>query len=218
MDKDIAKRLFRAAGVPTPDWHLWPCTEAEIADLGLPLIVKPSKVGSTVGLTLVADASGVPDAVGIASKFDDEILLERFVDGIELTVGVLGDRALGVGEIRPAHDIFDYECKYTPGMCEEVFPAQLDPVVTARAQELALKTHQALKLRDYSRIDFRAGPDETLYCLEANTLPGLTPTSLLPQSAAAAGIPFGELCDHIVRTARDRHNVRNNVSGVGMKN
>ena len=195
MDKDIAKRLFRAAGIPTPDWRMWPSPPDQVAMLGLPLVVKPSKVGSTVGLTVVQSAQDLDRAVATAQQFDDEVLLEQFIPGREFTVGVLGDRALAVGEIEPRHEIFDYECKYTPGMSVETFPARIDDRVARRIQELALAAHRTLKLRDFSRIDFRLAADGTPYCLEANTLPGLTATSLFPQSAAAVGIEFAALCE-----------------------
>jgi D-alanine-D-alanine ligase len=120
-----------------------------------------------------------------------------------------------VGEIIPRHDIFDYECKYTPGMSREIFPADLPEAVADPIRALALAAHRALKLRDFSRIDFRLSPDGTPYCLEANTLPGLTGTSLLPQSAAAVGIPFAELCETICRLTLRRAGRRNNVGATG---
>lgn len=204
MDKDVAKRLFRDAGIPTPDWTMWPSDAARIEALGVPLVVKPVKVGSTVGLTIVRGPGELDAAVRTALAYDDEVMLERFIVGRELTVGILGDRALAVGEIIPRHEIFDYECKYTPGMSREVFPADIPEETARRVQQLGLAAHRALKLRDFSRVDFRLGADGTPYCLEANTLPGLTATSLLPQSAAAAGIPFDTLCDTICRLALAR--------------
>jgi D-alanine-D-alanine ligase len=119
-------------------------------------------------------------------------------------VGVLGDTPLAVGEIIPQHELFDYECKYTPGMSEEIFPARIDAALTETLRALALRTHRALKLRDFSRVDFRVDREGRPWCLEANTLPGMTATSLLPQSAAAAGIPFDELCDRMCRMALER--------------
>ncbi len=212
MDKDVSKRLFQCEGVPTAPWVMWPAADADIDALGWPVVVKPSKVGSTVGLTVVHSGDGVDGveaAVQEALEFDDEVLIERFVDGRELTVGVLGNRALAVGEIIPRHEIFDYECKYTPGMSQEIFPAEIPSELADGLRTLALKVHLALKLRDYSRVDFRVSPDGTAWCLEANTLPGLTGTSLFPQSAGAAGIDFGELCDTICQTAMNRTKTRN---------
>lgn len=204
MDKDVAKRLFQHAGIPTPDWRMWPASEPELHAIGLPVVVKPSKVGSTVGLTVVRDWRELDDAVAAARVYDDEVMVETFVSGREYTVGVLGDAALTVGEIRPSHEIFDYECKYTPGLTEEIFPADLRPAVTARFQELAAMAHRVLKLRDFSRVDFRLPPNGPPQCLEVNTLPGMTATSLLPQSAAAAGVPFDALCDRICQLALAR--------------
>lgn len=125
-----------------------------------------------------------------------------------MTVGVLGDEALAVGEIIPAHELFDYECKYQPGMAREVFPAEIPGALARELQELALRVHRALRLRDYSRVDFMVDGTGGAWCLEANSLPGMTANSLLPQSAGAVGIPFPELCHRIVtrtaaRTARE---------------
>ena len=212
MDKDVAKHLFRAASVPTPDWYMWPVKPATAAaDLGLPLVVKPVKAGSTVGLTVVRDTAGIEAAVQVALAYDDEVMLEAFVPGREFTVGILGERALAVGEIIPSHEIFDYECKYTPGLCQEVFPADIPGDLTTRLQGAALAAHNALKLRDFSRVDFRVTPAGAIHCLEVNTLPGLTRMSLLPQSAWAAGIDFPSLCAGIVRLALARTRRRNKV-------
>ncbi|MBI4502106.1 MAG: D-alanine--D-alanine ligase [Gemmatimonadetes bacterium] len=211
MDKDIAKRLFRSAQVSTPDWVVWPADPKTVAGLGLPLIVKPSREGSTVGLSVVKSEAELDPAVRLARRYDDQVILERYVPGRELTVGILGDRALAVGEIIPSHEIFDYECKYTPGMSRETFPADLDPRTSTRVQALALSAHRALKLRDFSRVDFRLDPGGAPYCLEVNTLPGMTRTSLFPQSAAAAGIEFADACQQIADLALRRAAVRNKV-------
>ena len=212
MDKDLSKRLFRAAGVPTADWvmvrkrprdaGIERPPKSSVRALGLPVIVKPSKQGSTVGLSIVKEASQLDAAVNAAFEFDDEVMIERFIPGREFTVGILGDKALPVGEIIPKHEIYDYECKYTAGMAEEVFPARISDEETARVQSYARKAFAALKLRGYARIDFRlSSVDGEFYCLEANTLPGMTQLSLIPQAAAAAGISFPELCDRIVQLA-----------------
>ncbi len=202
MDKDLTKRLLRAAGVGTADWLMAPATAAQVrAELGFPVIVKPSKQGSTVGLTLVREEGALGAAVEEAFRHDDEVMIERYIPGRELTVGVLGEQAFPVGEIIPAHEIYDYECKYTPGMAREVFPADIAHDTARRAQEQALAAFRALKLHGYARVDFRLRDDGALYCLEANTLPGMTELSLIPQGAAAAGIPFAELCERIARLA-----------------
>ena len=203
MDKDVSKRLFRMAGVPTADWVMAPAAADRVGrDYGWPVVVKPSKQGSTVGLTVVKEAGAYDEAVALARRYDDEVMIERFVPGRELTVGVLEGRALAVGEIIPRHEIFDYECKYTPGMSQEIFPADLPAPVAAECGRLGLLAHHALKLGGYSRVDFRLTPAGELFCLEVNTLPGMTATSLLPQSARAVGIEFPDLCERICRTAR----------------
>lgn len=203
MDKDISKRLFRLAEVATADWVMAPVDRATVdRRFGWPVVVKPSKQGSTVGLTVVRRPEEYDQAVTLAGQYDDEVMIERFVPGRELTVGVLEGRALAVGEIIPRHEIFDYECKYTPGMSQEIFPADLSASVSAECGRLSLLAHEALKLGGYSRVDFRLTPDGDLFCLEVNTLPGMTATSLLPQSAKAVGIEFPELCERICRAAR----------------
>jgi D-alanine-D-alanine ligase len=163
--------------------------------------VKPSKQGSTVGLSIVKKAGELGPAIAEAFRFDDEVLVEEFIAGRELTVCILGGEALPVGEIIPKHEIYDYECKYTPGMAVEEFPAKLTKAESDRVQELARRAFAALKLRGCARIDFRMSADGEFYCLEANTLPGMTGTSLAPQAAAAAGVTFPELCERIVRLA-----------------
>jgi len=203
MDKDVSKRLFRMAGVPTADWVMAPADSDRVGrDFGWPVVVKPSKQGSTVGLTVVKRREEYDPAVKLARRYDDEVMIEAFVPGRELTVGVLEGQALAVGEIIPRHEIFDYECKYTPGMSQEIFPADLPRSVAAECGRLALLAHDALKLGGYSRVDFRLTPAGELVCLEVNTLPGMTATSLLPQSARAVGIEFPDLCERICRTAR----------------
>ena len=202
MDKDLSKKLFVAAGVPTPKWRMAPVSAEEVErELGLPVIVKPSKQGSTVGLSIVRKVAELEAAVTEAFRYDDEVMVEEFIPGRELTVGILGSEALPVGEIIPKHEIYDYECKYTKGMAEEQFPAKLSSTETAEVQRLALAAFASLKLQGYARIDFRMNPKGEFYCLEANTLPGMTELSLIPQAAAACGITFPELCERIVEIA-----------------
>jgi D-alanine-D-alanine ligase len=210
MDKDVSKRLFRSAGIPTPDWLMAPVNPDEVATtLGLPVIVKPNKQGSTVGLTLVRLPHELEPAIEAAFRYDDEVMVERFVPGRELTVGILEGAALAVGEIRPKlHDIFDYASKYQPDGAEEIFPATL-PVETSRLVcTLGLEAHRAVKAGTYSRVDFRLDHAGQVWCLEVNTVPGMTRTSLLPQSAQAVGIGFSDMCDRICRAAIARHRRR----------
>jgi D-alanine-D-alanine ligase len=205
MDKDLSKRLFRATGVPVPAWFMTPVGPEDVSTaLGWPVIVKPSKQGSSVGLTLVKKAQDLDNAVQLAAHYDDEVMAEQFIPGRELTVGVLGDVPLPVGQIVPNHELFDYETKYTPGMSEETFPAKIDTVLARQLQEYALMAHRAVKLGGYSRIDFRVSAEGDIFCLEANSLPGMTRTSLFPQAAQAAGIPFPELCERIASLARNK--------------
>jgi len=203
MDKDVSKRLFEIAGVPTARWVMAPVAVGQVErEFGWPVVVKPSKQGSTVGLSVVKRPAEYDPAIALARQYDDEVMIEQFVPGRELTVGVLEGRALAVGEIIPRHEIFDYECKYTPGMSQEIFPADLPPAVSEECGRLGLLAHEALKLGGYSRVDFRLTPGGDLVCLEVNTLPGMTATSLLPQAARAVGIEFPELCERICRVAR----------------
>src|SRR5688572_24985823 len=186
MDKDLSKRLFRVAGVPTADWLMAPASADEVTrTLGLPVVVKPNKQGSTVGLTVVREAANIDAAVQLAHRYDDEVMLEKFIAGREFTVGVLEGQALPVGEIIAPGEVFDYQSKYQVGGAREVFPADIPAGEAATLQKYALAAHRALKLGAYSRVDFRRDANGEFWCLEANSLPGLTGTSLLPQAAKA---------------------------------
>jgi D-alanine-D-alanine ligase len=202
MDKDLSKRLFRSAGVPTPEWLMAPAAaEAVGTALGWPVVVKPNKQGSTVGLSLVREAAQLQDAIGRAQRFDDEVMVEKFIPGREFTVGILDGVALPVGEIIPPGEVFDYESKYQTGGAREVFPADIPAAESALIQDYARRAHHVLKLGAYSRTDFRRDRTGGFWCLEANSLPGMTATSLLPQAAKAAGIEFPELLERICRGA-----------------
>ncbi len=205
MDKEVSKRLFRDAGVPTPPWLVSPVELDRVeAELGLPVIVKPPSGGSTLGLTLAHDRGELEEAVVEAGRYEDRILFERYVKGRELTVGVVGGRPLPVGEIIPAHELFDYECKYQPGLAEEIFPADIPEALARTLQELALQVHRTLFLQDFSRVDFLVDEEGSAWCLEANALPGMTANSLLPRAGVAGGLPFPELCERIARVALER--------------
>jgi D-alanine-D-alanine ligase len=202
MDKDLSKRLFRSAGVPTADWMMAPAATADIESaLGWPVVVKPSKQGSTVGLTVVRQAADLAAAMTLAASFDDEVMIEKFIAGREFTVGVLNGAALPVGEIISPGEVFDYQAKYQVGGAREVFPANLPLTESAELQEYALRAHRVLKLGAYSRVDFRRDANGGFWCLEANSLPGMTATSLLPQAALVAGISFPKLLERICRGA-----------------
>ena len=209
MDKDITKRLLRDGGIPTADWLMAPAEEGRVeSELGFPVVVKPSKQGSTLGLSVVKKRADLKQAVELAFRYDDEVMLERFVPGREFTVPVVGEDALPVGEIISKNEIFDYEAKYQAGMAEEIFPADLPDDVAREAQRLALETHRVLKLRGFSRVDFRLDAQQRLWCLEVNTLPGMTSNSLVPKSARAAGIEFPRLCERICELAIEEHTAR----------
>ena len=210
MDKDLTKQLLRNEGIPTPDWIIGPGPSAEeVADrLGLPLIAKAARGGSSLRLRLAHDMQELENAVAEANGYDDAVVFERFIQGREFTVGILGEEALPVGEIIPENEIFDYECKYQSGMAAEIFPADIPAELAQRLQELALRTHRLLRLHDFSRVDFIVAEDGGVWCLEANNLPGMTANSLVPKAAKAAGITFPELCDRIARLALERRRRR----------
>jgi D-alanine-D-alanine ligase len=186
MDKLASKELFVSGGVPTPPWLVGSAdasaVEAELG--GFPVVVKPSREGSTVGVSVVRSPEELDAALGRAESYHGQPLIEKFVPGRELAVGVLGVEALPIVEIRPSHEIYDYECKYTKGMSEYEVPAPLEPAVTLEVQKLALRAHRLLRLSAYSRVDFRLDHRNRAWCLEANSLPGMTATSLLPKAAA----------------------------------
>lgn len=205
MDKDLTKRLVRAAGVPTADWFVNPHElELVVQTLGLPLIVKPNSEGSTVGLTVVKHAKELESSIALARRYDDEAMLERFVPGREFTVGILDGEALAVGEIIPKGELFDYESKYQAGGAQEIFPAEIPEELANIMRAHAVTAWHALKLTGYCRVDFRVDPNHQPWLLEVNTLPGMTATSLLPQSAAACGIPFADLCERVCHLALRR--------------
>lgn len=209
MDKDVSKRLLRDAEIPTPPWRVARAPDFDFDPVAIeevvtfPCIVKPSRQGSSVGLTVVETMEQLGPAIEEAARFDSEVMIERFAKGRELTVSIVGDEPLPPIEIRPREGLYDYEAKYTPGMTEYFCPAPIDGELTAQAQLFAFRAFRVLKLHGYARVDFILAADQ-LYCLEANTLPGMTATSLLPKAALAAGIKFPELCERIVSLAVER--------------
>ena len=212
MDKSLAKHLIREAGVPTPDWFAFnqaAFRELGAADalgelertLGFPLVVKPSRGGSSLGIKFAAAASEVPQALVAAFSYDDRVVLERFVDGRELAVSVLGDEALPVVEALPAEgDRYDFEARYEIGRTRFVCPAELGEVEERAVVEAALATYRALGCTGFARVDLILAADGP-WVLEANAIPGLTDTSLLPQAAEAAGMSFEALVERIVSLA-----------------
>jgi D-alanine-D-alanine ligase len=206
MDKDVSKRLLRDAEIPTLPWRVARAPdfdyELDVVQefVGFPCVVKPSRQGSSVGLLVVQGPDELDAAIRESSQFDSEVMIEQYVRGRELTVGILGEQALPPVEIRPRKGIYDYEAKYTAGMTDYLCPAPIDEELAAQMQAYAYRAFKVLKLRGYARVDFILAK-ERLFCLEANTLPGMTATSLLPKAAAAAGIAFPELCERIVEQA-----------------
>lgn len=166
-----------------------------------PYVVKPAAQGSSVGVSLVQEPESLPGALEAAWALDPLALVEAYIPGKEIHVGILGDRALGAIEIVPRASFYTYEAKYEPGKSEHHFPARLDPEVYRAVLELGLRAHRALGCRGYSRVDLRVDPRMRPVVLEVNTLPGMTATSLLPEIAQGAGIPFDELVERILRMA-----------------
>jgi D-alanine-D-alanine ligase len=200
MDKVVTKRLLEAAGVATPAWAA--VAPGDAIPLPLPLVVKPTREGSSVGISLVFDAGAWPAAVADASRFG-AVMAEAYVPGRELTIGVVGDQALPVIEIvAPADGWYTYANKYTKGACRYICPADLPADVEHRCRNLAWRTFEVLGCRGMGRVDLRLRPDGEAFVLELNTIPGFTETSLLPKAAAAAGIGFSALCDRILNLAR----------------
>ena len=205
MDKDLSKKLMTRAGIKTPRWLMYDkdamTVDTVIETIGLPCVVKPRGAGSSIGVSLVADRGALEDAIEAAGKVESHILVEEMAAGREFSVGILMDKALPVIEIVPREGFYDYKNKYQTGLAEEICPAGLSAVDTQTVQKLAIKVHHELRLGAYSRIDFMRDGSGDFTCLEANTLPGMTPTSLLPQEALAAGLSYTELCDRIVNAA-----------------
>lgn len=202
FDKIESKRRFEQAGIPTARWEMIAADARP--HLPLPLVVKAPREGSSVGVHIVRAAGELDAALEDCAALDREILVEEFVSGRELTVGVVGGRALAVVEIRPHGGFYDYAHKYTKGGSEYFCPAPLDDAVTRRVRQCALDAHRALGLEVYSRVDILLRADGSPCVLEANTLPGMTETSLLPKAAAAVGMTFLELCEEIARLSLQR--------------
>lgn len=207
MNKVMAKKIFEREGIPTPPWVAVRSSEAHgqaaLDQVGLPCIVKPACQGSTIGVTIVEEDSGLESALETAFQYGSEALVEAFVPGVEITGPVVGNedaRVLPLVEIVPAGGFYDYHAKYTLGATEEIVPARVSDSATRRARELTLRAHHALGCRGISRVDMIANEGE-VYVLEVNTVPGLTETSLVPRAAEAEGISFPQLVDRLIRLA-----------------
>jgi D-alanine-D-alanine ligase len=209
MDKEMSKLIFRQEGVETPDWFtvknrsLVPVliTDQIKQEIGFPCIIKPNDQGSTVGLKFVKDESEVEEGIVVAQHFSSKALVEKYIPGREITVAILINEALPVLEIIPKSGLYDYKSKYTSGMSEYIVPAKIPEATAKKAQQQALTAFHSLGCEGYSRVDFRLSNDNELYCLEVNTLPGMTPLSLVPKAAKAVGITFEELIKRIIQQA-----------------
>ena len=204
MNKDLTKRLLRAADISTPDWILASTVEEVIETLDFPMICKPVDGGSSVGLTLVTNKESLDHCFSSAKVGDPPLMYENFISGRELTVGVVGKGTLPIGEIISKHELFDFECKYRPEMADEIFPAAIEEQTASAVSKIALEVHDLLGLRDLSRIDFILDGQGIPWCLEANTLPGMTTNSLLPKAAEAAGFSFQVFCEKLLKLAEKR--------------
>ena len=205
MDKAMSKRVLMAAGVLMPrDVTLKRGEPVPKEVLPMPVIVKPNAQGSTIGMTIVQDAGELPAALAKAFEYDDTALIEQFITGTEITVPILGNatlETLPIVEIVPAGGFYDYEAKYTAGATDEIVPARIPEAVAAEARRIAQLCHQTLGCRGMSRTDMIVTPVGEVYTLEINTIPGMTPTSLLPRSAEAAGYRFSQLLDRLIELA-----------------
>jgi D-alanine-D-alanine ligase len=200
MDKVASKRIFEHNGVPTPRWRLLDDDGDQFAEF--PCVVKPACEGSSVGVTIVRDASGLADAVALAGRCRGPTLVERYIPGREVCVAALDDAVLGDVEVRPAIEFYDYAAKYTRGDTQYLVPAPLPAPARARVHAAALGAWRALGCSGHGRVDLRLSTDDEPFVLEVNTLPGMTATSLLPKIAAHAGLSYADLCERILASAK----------------
>jgi D-alanine-D-alanine ligase len=203
MDKVLSKLLFRSLGLDVADYRVFPAAragEVRAADLPFtfPVVVKPACEGSSVGVTLVKEPTGLQAACREAARWKGDVIVERYARGKEVQVAVLDGRALGVIEVVPANEFYDYAAKYTAGTTQYFYPARLSEAETRRLMEAAEKAHRGLGCAGVTRTDFILVPDGTAYVLEVNTLPGMTASSLVPKIAAGNGLPFGDLCERLL--------------------
>lgn len=202
MNKSMSKIMFRANGIPTPPGIVLEKGASEYENVGFPCVVKPCSGGSSVGTSVVNGPEQYTQALDFAFKYEDKVIVEKYVKGRELTVGVIEGRAMPVIEIIPKTGFYDYKNKYQAGATLEICPAQIGEEATQRVQKLAERVNNALMIDAYCRADFLWEESSgEIYCLEANTLPGMTPTSLIPQMGAAMGMDYGQLCEKIIEVS-----------------
>ncbi|GEK89303.1 D-alanine-D-alanine ligase [Alkalibacterium putridalgicola] len=202
MNKILAKEVMSQYGIPTPKWEV--LGKDETPETAVPCVVKPDASGSSIGVYLVEKEEDLDAAITDARKYSKDVLIEEMIQGREFSIGVLEDQALPPIEIIPKSGFYDYENKYQEGATVEICPAEISEELTTAMQDMAKRVFKALRLEYYARIDFMVSDSEDVYCIEANTLPGMTPTSLFPQEAAAAGITYNELCDRLAQLAADK--------------
>lgn len=207
MSKQMTKDVLDRAGVPTPAGiSLKKANRAGFTFDKYPCIVKPNCGGSSIGVTIVNSASELEAALDAAFEWEDEVVIEQFIKGREFSDGVIEGKALPVIEIAPKQGFYDYKNKYAAGSAVETCPAEISAKATADMQKYSEMAFKALGLTTYARMDFMMDADENVYCLEANTLPGMTPTSLLPQEAAVTGMNFEDLCEHLIKVSLKKYN------------
>ena len=215
INKYMSKQIFRANAIPVAEDVVVGASEvrergaSKVAegvslDLGFPCIVKPNCEGSTVGARRALNREELEEAIGEALEYDDLLIIERYIEGREMTVGLLGDEPiiLPVLEVVASKEMYDYECKYTKGMTEYIVPAPIPEEMERELKRLSLRAHLALDCEGFSRVDFMVDAEGRLYCLEANTIPGMTELSLIPKAAAAAGMSFERVVEIVLGTAR----------------
>lgn len=211
MNKETSKQFFLANGIPTPKgiFMTRATRQDDITklDLTLPCVVKPCCGGSSIGVTIVRDAAEFKAALDDAFKWENELVIEEFVQGREFSVGVIEGKALPIIEIAPKEGFYDYKNKYKAGSTVETCPAELPEQVTKDMQHYAEEVARVIGLDTYSRSDFLLNDKNEMFCLEANTLPGMTPTSLLPQEAAVIGMSFNQLCEHLIDISLKKYEV-----------
>jgi D-alanine-D-alanine ligase len=214
MDKVASRRIFALNGLSVPKYTVVEKIsrgkiEEVCSGFYLPLVVKPASQGSSIGLSIIESQQELKRASDQAFKFDERVIIEEYIEGRELTVGVLDGMALPVIEIVPKNKFFDYQAKYTKGMTEYIVPARLSAKITRQVQQAALSAHRLLDCYGCSRVDAILGKDGKLYILEVNTIPGFTTTSLLPKAAKHCGIDFAQLCLRLLKTAYEKDQKKN---------
>lgn len=206
MNKEVSKIMFRACGVPTPEGIIVDKNDAEYKNAGFPCIVKPCSGGSSVGASMVRTEEEYAAALELAFKYEERVVVEKFIKGREFSVSVMDGKALPVIEVRTKGGWFDYKYKYQSGYVEELCPAPLTEEQTAEIQRIAEMVMPALKLDVYFRADFMMDDaDGKFYCLEANTIPGMTPTSFVPMAAKVLGMDFGDVCEKIIALSLEKY-------------